>query len=247
VVQSLDPDEPIPPQFPLLTGTLVGRASDCRFISSRGRFGGVEQISAAPRPVVGVRDRRCRGWTLNNRVRRWLAPPRLETELLSLEPGHRVVDLGAGVGYLTSALLERVGPRGAVWLVDPDSRNLSIAQAHWAEDPRVSVVRGSAANVPSIPDRSADRVVLSLVLCCMVDKSGALDEAWRMLRPGGFALVTYPERRRIWSGRMRTLRVTPEVWKRLVVQHPWGVVSSRRRRFIRRQLLQKPDGTARPR
>ncbi|HLY77716.1 MAG TPA: methyltransferase domain-containing protein, partial [Thermoplasmata archaeon] len=85
-----------------------------------------------------------------------------------------------------------------------------------------------------------DRVVLSLVLCCMVDKSGALNEAWRMLRPGGLALVTYPERRGRLNPRSASLRVSPELWGRLVAGHPWVVVSSSRKRFVRRHLLRKP-------
>jgi ubiquinone/menaquinone biosynthesis C-methylase UbiE len=161
--------------------------------------------------------------------------------LLSVGPGHHVADLGAGVGFLTSTLLERVGPSGFLELVDPNPRAISIVQARWSADPRVRVRVASAAEVPFIPDQSVDRVVLSLVLCCMVDKAGALNETWRILRPGGLALVSYPERRWRLSRRKMSLRVSPELWARLVVQHPWHVRSSQRTRLIRRHVLRKPE------
>ena len=191
-------------------------------------------------PVVASRDRRCRGWTLDNWLRRWWAPATAEADLLAIRPGQHVVDLGTGVGYLVPVLLERVGPEGTVDLVDPDRRNLSLAEARWGTDARVRVMCTSAAHLPEVPNGSVDRVLLSLVLCCMVDKEGAMEEAWRMLRPGGLALITYPERRRRLSAQKRTLRVSPELWSRLIVGHPWHVVESGRHRWIRRHVLEKP-------
>ena len=35
--------------------------------------------------------------------------------LLSLEKGSKVLDLGCGTGYLTKALADRVGPKGKVY------------------------------------------------------------------------------------------------------------------------------------
>ncbi|MGC2288265.1 MAG: class I SAM-dependent methyltransferase [Thermoplasmata archaeon] len=199
------------------------------------------RISNDAPPVVATRDRRCRGWTLDNWVRRWWAPAGFEADLLSIEPGQHVVDFGAGVGYLTPTMLERVGPSGIIDLVDPDPTHLSLARIHVGADTRVHLMVASAADAPSISDRVVDRVVLSLVLCCMVDKSGALDEAWRVLRPGGLALVTYPERRWRLSAVKVSLRVSPELWARLITRHPWTVLSSGRKRLIRRHLLQKPN------
>jgi S-adenosylmethionine-diacylgycerolhomoserine-N-methlytransferase len=200
----------------------------------------VRYISNASIPVVGPRDRRCRGWTLDNRARRWLAPAGAEVDRLSVQPGHHIADLGAGVGYLTAALLERIGPSGTLAAVDPDARNLLAAQQTWGADPRVDFIAESAADVRSIGNGSIDRVVLSLVLCCMVDKVGALDDAWRILRPGGLVLVSYPEAPWGWSFRKSLLRVSPTLWSQLVVRHPWRVTLSERRRLIRRHILLKP-------
>jgi SAM-dependent methyltransferase len=204
----------------------------------------VDRISNAPLSVLDGRDRRCRGWTLDNWVRRWLAPASREVDLLSVASGQHVVDLGAGVGFLTASFLERVGPTGVVDLVDPNARSLSAAQRRWGTDPRVRIIVASAAAVSSVPDSSVDRVALSLVLCCMVDKSGALNETWRMLRPGGLALVTYPERWWDVKPGRRGLRMYPWLWDQLRAQRPWTILSSDRRRLIRRQLIQKPPNAA---
>ena len=119
-----------------------------------------------------------------------------------------------------------------------------MVRARFGNDPRVRIWRASAAHVPEIADQSVDRVALSLVLCCMVDKIGALDETWRMLRPGGLAVVSYPERRWRLSRRKASLRVSPEDWDRLVIGHPWKLLASSRTRLIRRQVVQK-TGTGR--
>ncbi|MCI4352915.1 MAG: methyltransferase domain-containing protein [Thermoplasmata archaeon] len=178
---------------------------------------------------------------MDNRVRRWWAPARNEVDRLAIHQGQRVADLGAGIGYLTSALLDSVGVSGFVYAVDPDQRNIEAVLSRFGSHPRLQTLRASAAHVPEIPDQSVDRVVLSLVLCCMVDKSGALDEAWRILRPGGLVLVSYPERGWRLSRRKASLRVSPTLWERIVSEHPWRGLASSRERLIRRHILQRPD------
>ncbi|MCI4347751.1 MAG: class I SAM-dependent methyltransferase [Thermoplasmata archaeon] len=160
---------------------------------------------------------------------------------MAIRPGQHVADLGAGVGYLTAALLERIGPVGIVDAIDPDMQGLEVVRGRFGNDPRLRILRASAAHVPEIADQSVDRVVLALVLCCMVDKAGALDETWRILRPGGLALVSYPERRWRLSWRKASLRVSPEYWERLVVGHPWKLLATSRERLIRRHVLQRPE------
>ncbi len=203
-------------------------------------------ISSPALLALPSRDRRCRGWTLDNWLRRWWAPARAEVDLLSIRPGQAVVDLGAGVGYLAATLLDRVGPTGTLVMVDPDAKNLSLARSRWSNDRRVRLIEASATNVPCVVDSTVDCVVLSLVLCCLVDKKGVLDETWRILRPGGLALVSYPERGARLSARRASLRVSPDLWAQLLLLHPWKVISSDRKRLIRRHVLEKPVEAVRP-
>lgn len=187
-----------------------------------------------------VEDRRCRAGPLDNPLRRWLAPPGRELDPLGLRPDMVVADLGAGVGYFARDTLDRIGPDGHLDLVDIDPENLAIARQRIGDDRRVTVRTASAAHVPEIPASSVDRVLLSLVLCCLVDKAGALETAWRILRPGGRAIVTYPRRGLPRLARGPSLRIGPGGWIDLVGRRPWRELPSPRGWFVHRHLLEKP-------
>ena len=160
--------------------------------------------------------------------------------ILDLGPGQAVADLGAGPGYFGPEIIHQIGPEGRLVMVDIDEENLEIARRTVHHDPRARFVLGSAAQVPGIPSDSVDRVLMSLVLCCLRDKAGALSEAWRMLRPGGLALVTYPRRRTPGCRSRRPLRVSPGEWRSLVGRRPWHPRSEPDGWWVRRHLLERP-------
>jgi SAM-dependent methyltransferase len=187
-------------------------------------------------------DRRCRPRALDNPVRRRFAPARRVLDRLGIGPGQTVADLGAGVGYFAPAVLARIGTEGHLFLVEPDASHLEVAAERYSTDARVHLLHSSAAHLDAIPTGSVDRVLLSLVLCCMVDKSGSLDEAWRILRPGGRAYASYPRRGRSVSRRRGSLRVTPERWAALVGAHPWKVLPVGSSWVVVRHLLEKNPG-----
>jgi ubiquinone/menaquinone biosynthesis C-methylase UbiE len=188
-------------------------------------------------------DRECSPRALANPIRRWFLPPRRELDLLDVREHQVVADLGAGVGYFDAEILRRVGADGRLYAVDPDAENLEIARRRVGADPRVTFLAHSAARVPEIPDASIDRALLSLVLCCLVDKEGTMDETWRMLKPGGLAFVSYPRRglpRRRTSG----LRVSQERWASLLRRRAWEALPLRPGRLVERHLLRKPGRPA---
>ena len=64
-------------------------------------------------------------------------------------------------------------------------------------------------------------------------------ELWRILRIGGRALVTFPQRRHVFYRRKTSLRVSPEVWAALTGGRPWSVAYQSRTWILRRYLLEK--------
>jgi SAM-dependent methyltransferase len=186
-------------------------------------------------------DRMCSPRALDNSLRRRFSGPHKDLDLLDLHPGMTVADLGAGVGFFAPETLVRIGDLGRLYLVDIDAENLALARERVGDRPNVTFVRGSAAAVADVPTGSVDRVLASLVLCCLWDKAGAMDEAWRVLRPGGRILVSYPRIGLSLYRRKRSMRVTPALWETLRTRRPWTVLLSRRGAFVTRHLLEKPE------
>ena len=84
-------------------------------------------------------------------------------ELLDVQPGHRVLDVGSGSGWTTALLAELVGPTGSVLglervpdLVLSGRANVEAARIPWAS------VRASVAGVLGAPEEAPfDRVLVS--------------------------------------------------------------------------------------
>jgi len=105
--------------------------------------------------------------------------------------GGRVwVDLGSGPGGLGLALLEKL-PETTMLLMDPDDealrRVLNSARERSLSARAVAVV-GSAEAIP-LPDESVDAVVSRGSFYFWRDRAQGLREVWRVLRPGGRAMI----------------------------------------------------------
>jgi len=184
-----------------------------------------------------MNDRTFRPIALSNPFRRWFAPPRRDIDRLSPQPGDRVTDLGAGVGYYAEEVLARIGASGHLTLVDINGPNLARFARRHGPDPRLGVLVGSAAAVPQIPSESQHRVLLANVLCDVVDKTGVLDETWRILRPGGTVFASFH-----WDDSpspSRPLRMTAEKWTALKARHSWEEVGQGHGRGIHWHILRK--------
>jgi|SRR6188768_1689969 len=104
--------------------------------------------------------------------------------LAGLEPGSRIVDIGAGTGSF-AIRVSGLEPSAEVVGVDTDAEVLRLAQAKPGAG-AVSWKRGQAGLLP-LPDQSCERAVMSLVLHHLDadGKRAALAEARRVLRAGG--------------------------------------------------------------
>lgn len=105
-----------------------------------------------------------------------------------LQPGAQVLDIGAGTGRYTSALMAEGYQVKAVELVQ---RNIDV---FLKREPKADVQQGDARNMPFIPTHSADVTLLLGPLYHLIgfdEKLKALNEARRVTRPGGLIFVAY--------------------------------------------------------
>ena len=109
-------------------------------------------------------------------------------EALHLQPGERVLDVGSGPGFLTSAIGEKVGRSGQVSGIDISEPLLEVAKAHCAHQSWVDFRRGDATKLP-FPDTCFDVAVVTQVLEYVGDVAGALIELRRVLRPDGRVII----------------------------------------------------------
>ena len=101
--------------------------------------------------------------------------------------GEQVLDVGTGTGDLALALAQEVGPTGEVVGVDFCSHMLDLAQQKVQGstlNTRCRFFEGDAMQLP-FPNESFDVVTMGFTLRNLPDYSQALQEAHRVLRPGG--------------------------------------------------------------
>jgi ubiquinone/menaquinone biosynthesis C-methylase UbiE len=111
-------------------------------------------------------------------------------EVLSPEPGERILEIGPGTGYYTIDLAEWVGSEGTVEIFDLQQEFLDHVMRR-AEERGVANVRPTQGDATSLSyeDGSVDAVVLTAVLGEIPDQAAALREIERVLRPGGRLVV----------------------------------------------------------
>ena len=105
-----------------------------------------------------------------------------------LRPSQRLLDIGAGTGRYTSALMAEGYEVRAVELV---RRNIDV---FLKREPTARVTQGDARHMPFLPTASADMTLLLGPLYHLIgdeEKVKALVEAKRVTKPGGLIFVAY--------------------------------------------------------
>ncbi|KAA6187426.1 bifunctional demethylmenaquinone methyltransferase/2-methoxy-6-polyprenyl-1,4-benzoquinol methylase UbiE [Thiohalocapsa marina] len=112
-------------------------------------------------------------------------------EMAGVRRGQQVLDLAAGTGDLAERFSEIVGPDGAVVMSDINEAMLSQGRARLVDAGRVGNLDYAIANAEALPfaDNSFDCVTIGFGLRNVTHKQLALNEMFRVLRPGGRALI----------------------------------------------------------
>ncbi len=108
------------------------------------------------------------------------------TALAQLNPGEVVLDLGSGGGIDVLLSARRVGPAGKAYGLDMTDEMLALANENRRKSgvENVEFLKGEIEHIPLAND-SVDVVISNCVINLSADKDRVLQEAFRVLKPGG--------------------------------------------------------------
>lgn len=108
------------------------------------------------------------------------------TALTELHPGEVVLDLGSGGGIDVLLSARRVGPAGKAYGLDMTEEMLELARRNQREAgvENAEFLHGEIEAIP-LTAESVDVVISNCVINLSGDKQKVLQEAFRVLRPGG--------------------------------------------------------------
>jgi ubiquinone/menaquinone biosynthesis C-methylase UbiE len=119
-------------------------------------------------------------------------------DLLHPQAADSALDIAGGSGAAGLKLAERVGPQGAVCIVDLSPAMLRLAAVKASERRLANVqTRVMDAEMLEFPDNSFDLITCSFGVMFFPDVKRALEQTYRVLKPGGrigFTVWSAPER-----------------------------------------------------
>jgi SAM-dependent methyltransferase len=137
------------------------------------------------RRIAGVMDARGADWLVRPE-RETEEKPDLAIQAINIKSGSTVADIGAGVGYMTWRLAERVGPSGIVYgediqqpMLDMLTKNMTARHLN-----NVHPVLGTPDD-PKLPNNSLDLVLLVDVYHEFSEPEKMLDHLRAALKPQG--------------------------------------------------------------
>lgn len=111
-------------------------------------------------------------------------------EMADLQPGQKVLDLACGTGLVTFPAAVAVEPTGTVTAIDLSEGMLDIARQEAKERGirNVSFIHMDAEKL-NLPENAFDIALCSLGLMYVPDPNKAIQEIFRVLTPGGRAVL----------------------------------------------------------
>ena len=112
-------------------------------------------------------------------------------ELVDLEPGMQILDVGCGTGSLTIAAKQKMGNDGMVVGIDPSSNMVNLAQEKAEKQQVEAAFQVGVIEKIDFPEDHFDLVLSSLMMHHLPNelKKAGLQEVHRVLKPGGVLLI----------------------------------------------------------
>lgn len=134
------------------------------------------------------------GRILDSNYRRKLQPPSQLIQRSGIKEGMHVLEVGCGSGAFTTFVAGAVGENGKVYALDIQPEMLKqlenkLAKPENQDIKNIELINRSAYELP-FDDNSLDAVFMVGVLQEIPDRNRALQQAKRVLKPGGILAVT---------------------------------------------------------
>ena len=112
-------------------------------------------------------------------------------DLLGIHTGQTVLDIAGGTGDLTAKISEKIGTTGKVFLTDINSSMLSVGRDRMIDKGLFGNIEYALADAEKLPfaDNTFDRLIIGFGLRNVTNKDAALCAMFRVLKPGGRALI----------------------------------------------------------
>jgi demethylmenaquinone methyltransferase/2-methoxy-6-polyprenyl-1,4-benzoquinol methylase len=112
-------------------------------------------------------------------------------EQAKIKPGQKILDLASGTGDLAKAFSKRVGNSGLVVMSDINQDMLNQGRAKLLDQGIYKNLEFTLVDAEQIPftDNHFDLVTIAFGLRNVTDKNQALREMYRVLKPGGKAMI----------------------------------------------------------
>jgi ubiquinone/menaquinone biosynthesis C-methylase UbiE len=129
----------------------------------------------------------------------WQQPEKM-MDLIGIKEGMIIGEAGAGQGYLTFKLAERVGRKGHIYANDIDEKALNVIQERLKREgiTNITVIKGEIED-PLFPERKLDMVVMLLTLHHITKKEEWLNNVKSYMQPQTPLVIIERDPQRYWG------------------------------------------------
>jgi ubiquinone/menaquinone biosynthesis C-methylase UbiE len=127
-------------------------------------------------------------------------------DLLGVQKGETVADIGAGTGFFTFYMVERVGPEGKVYAVEIEDELLEFIRGKMAEQNIANIVPlKSAENTPNLPEASCDRILIANTYIYFEDPVLFMKNLRPALKAGGLVAIIEVDAEKVAAAQRKLL------------------------------------------